>query len=544
MGVLWQREKYIFLEGAMYKSDRNITIGLWGMLGSMIMFFVSLFLMQFRGESILYPLIFAFLCLFFMGYMFGGLFTGIIFSIGLLGVMGITWLISWAGSYLESTGILPGNKRGLVLLIFMLLLAFGLNLYKIFWVKKKNKRNSLKKVSNVKLKGKRYRKSAERNNDDKQLDAIFLILPRWIRTDIVYKAIFKDNNIYFCRVGGQFYEIRGIQNKYNARMNEKIFVGDKNNFKVAKHDIVSVVINTKKSMWTGKISNNGTVILSLVDGKEKLIIHPIQNARTVYEFFKSISGIPVELIDKEEKAKESSLKKNTPSVNNRSAGYKMAKRLTNILNNLAFMSAMWMIFYPKPYVVVLIVNLALPIIGIIIYIKFKDYVEFDDEKGRDCPNVGMVVLFPSIFLSFRAIFDFNVIYTGLLWVYLIVITIIILIIILLKSKEYKTKKWLPVIMFIFIFSYVYGGVITTNCVFDYSKPIKYTTYVEDKHKTKGKVTSYYLKVRPWGPYNENNEVDVSKRLYENTEKGDRVRMLLFDGAWGIRWFGPIKYTIE
>jgi hypothetical protein len=46
---------------------------------------------------------------------------------------------------------------------------------------------------------------------------------------------------------------------------------------------------------------------------------------------------------------------------------------------------------------------------------------------------------------------------------------------------------------------------------------------------------YYLKVGPWGPYTENNEMSVSHAYFQSKQVGDTVCVLLHPGWLGAPW---------
>ena len=117
--------------------------------------------------------------------------------------------------------------------------------------------------------------------------------------------------------------------------------------------------------------------------------------------------------------------------------------------------------------------------------------------------------------------------------------LLILLLTLFKTNEYKKNKWLLVAVSLFAAFFAYGSVILVNCSFDYSKPVRYTTVVLDKNISSGKTRTYEITVEPWGPF-ASSEADISKQLYNELDKGDKVFMYLKNGSLGIPWFIPGK----
>lgn len=385
---------------------------------------------------------------------------------------------------------------------------------------------------------KRQRKiPLKRSDEPKKMNEVFLIHPRWNGPDIVYKVFLKGDDIYFCKVGGQFYYIKEIESKYNPDTEEDVLLGDKHNFKSGIDQIRAAVIDIKRSRRTGQTPNNGTLTLFIGGRKEKYIIHPYQTAKTVYRFFKDIPGISTELLNKNETINENAPKKYKSSEYKKTEEYKRVGEVTFKLNILGFISGLWIFIYAKPYVLAALINIAIPIIGVFIYTRFK-YVEFESKKGSDRPDILYMMLMPSLGLFLASLTRVNLIYTKQLWIDIAIISLTIFVIILLKSEEYKKKKWLIPCIAVIIFVYVHGAFIVSNCAFDNTRPVKYATYITGKYKSAGKTTTYYLTLEPWGPFDEYNDIDVSKALYDKYVTGQQFDVFLMGGRWGFKWVKP------
>jgi hypothetical protein len=346
--------------------------------------------------------------------------------------------------------------------------------------------------------------------------------------------------LYFCKVGGQFYNISENESDYRENMAQEVFERDKNNFKISMYSIENVKINGRKSIWTGKIQNEGTVVITHDGDSEKFIIHRKQNSEETAAFFKSINGIKVDSVNIRKAAHKKSDGYISGAVR-RSAEYKGIHKTTKYLNALVWVIGLWLMFYPKPYLPAVILNIMLPIAGIFVYIKYNRYVEFDDDRGGENPNVGTIVLIPSLALAARALLDFNLFYETPFWIFTGGITLITLVIILMKTSEYKRNRWVPLALVFTIFSYVLGTMVLTNCLFDRSDSERYSSHITDKYISTGKTTTYNITIEPWGPVTETEDISVGKSFYENVNKGQRIYLHLKDGAWGFKWFVPDEF---
>jgi hypothetical protein len=347
--------------------------------------------------------------------------------------------------------------------------------------------------------------------------------------------------LYFCKVGGQFYSISENESDYCENMAQEVFERDKSNFKISIQSIENVKINGRKSLWTGKIHNEGTVVITHDGDCEKFIIHRKQNSEEAANFFKSVNGIKVDSVHTGRAAKKKSDDYISGAVR-RSAEYKDIHKATKYLNALGWVIGFWLMFYPNPYLPAVILNILLPIAGIFVYIKFNRYVELDDDRGEENPNVGAIVFIPSLALLARALLDFNLFYETLFWVCTAGITLIMLVIILMKTSEYKRNRWVPLALAFVIFPYVLGTMVLTNCLFDRSDSERYSSYITDKYISTGKTKTYNITIEPWGPVTETEDIIVGKSFYENAKKGQRIYLNLKGGAWGFKWFVPDEFS--
>lgn len=102
-----------------------------------------------------------------------------------------------------------------------------------------------------------------------------------------------------------------------------------------------------------------------------------------------------------------------------------------------------------------------------------------------------------------------------------------------KAKDYFSALFLT----LFFFGFGYGSIVILNCTYDDSVPESYTSKIIDKRISTGKMTTYYLELKAWGPQTKDDDVSVSKELYENLEiNNNNVNIYLKKGRFNIPWF--------
>lgn len=76
--------------------------------------------------------------------------------------------------------------------------------------------------------------------------------------------------------------------------------------------------------------------------------------------------------------------------------------------------------------------------------------------------------------------------------------------------------------------------LSINCLLDSSETV-YTTTIAGKRISKGKTTTYYLELNPWGDRKEIEDVKVSRERYESVDIGDDTEVTQHQGALGTPW---------
>jgi hypothetical protein len=88
--------------------------------------------------------------------------------------------------------------------------------------------------------------------------------------------------------------------------------------------------------------------------------------------------------------------------------------------------------------------------------------------------------------------------------------------------------------------YAFGLIAIADTQLDKGTPTNYRTQVLDKHITRGKSTSYYLDLAPWGPFAQAKSLNVPIRVYDSTELGDTVCLVLHPGALHAAWYKRVE----
>ncbi len=221
-----------------------------------------------------------------------------------------------------------------------------------------------------------------------------------------------------------------------------------------------------------------------------------------------------------------------------------AKRISIHLNVAGVAAAIWAFAYPTPYDVVLMVNILLPIVAMAVTKTSNGLILLNDVKNSAKPNVVWAFLGPVLSLSLRLLFDFHIFSFSNMYALAGGLFVCTLVVLIAGSKEFNLSKAAgraSVFSLVFFLAiYCVLAVLTVNCLFDKTPAETYTAQVLDKRISRGKSTTYYLNLAPWGPQKEVDEVSVNRSFYDETNINDDVHLYYHKGLFNIPWFDVEK----
>jgi hypothetical protein len=215
-----------------------------------------------------------------------------------------------------------------------------------------------------------------------------------------------------------------------------------------------------------------------------------------------------------------------------------AKRLVSTLNIFAFLCSAWVLFFPEIYYELgLIILICIPLVVVIIIKFWRGLITLDYKGHSSYPSLFIAFLMPSLCLAVRTMLDFNIFDEAKLWIVIALTTLVLTSVLLIKQSAVKIADYGLVLTLIIIATfYSYGFVIFTNCRFDNGNFVLYRSAVINKYVTKGKSTSYHVILNPWGPQIYNDDIEVSKKLYNSVSERDIMNVYLMPGLLGISWY--------
>jgi hypothetical protein len=213
-----------------------------------------------------------------------------------------------------------------------------------------------------------------------------------------------------------------------------------------------------------------------------------------------------------------------------------AKRWAMILNGAGVIVMFWAMIRPHPYNYVIWTLIALPLVVLGFVRRFEGVLRLDGKKQSAFPNAALAFFMPCLALTLRAFTDFNILNWDSFWIPFAICSATLCLVLLQFAKDARRKIGTAIVPVVLCVLYGYSAVISLNGILDTSTPSFYEASVTRKRVSRGKHTSYYLKLSPWGPMNEEKEVDVGKFVYDRRAIGDRAEVVVRNGRLGIPWF--------
>lgn len=217
-----------------------------------------------------------------------------------------------------------------------------------------------------------------------------------------------------------------------------------------------------------------------------------------------------------------------------------AIKISKIINTAAVITVIWIFLYPKPYQISMLAAIIVPIAALVAVKVTKGLVRIDELKGSAYPNVIYAFFLPGCGIMLRAILDYDIFKYTNVWQLTLFITIAFLLLLLYKQKEITFKRKMDYVtvacLALFTFAYSFGAVIHLNCFYDNSAPHNFKAKVLEKTISKGKSTTYYVKLSTWGPQNKAESTSVSWSLYNRVNVGDEMNVSFKKGKLDIPWY--------
>jgi len=220
----------------------------------------------------------------------------------------------------------------------------------------------------------------------------------------------------------------------------------------------------------------------------------------------------------------------------RLARLEQARKAAGVFNAGCFALSMWVWIYPRPYEMAIATVALLPWIAVGLIRWSGGLYQFNQKRNSRRPDISIAFIAPSAVLALRAVYDIHILdwQQGLPWAAMGGLVLALL----AGTVAGSIRDRLPamVLLCLLMGAYAYGAALESDRLLDRSQPQLFRVVVEGKHVTRGRHTTWDLKLSPWGPRADAEDVEVSRSFYESVRSGQTVCIGLYRGALNISWF--------
>ncbi|TWJ02569.1 hypothetical protein JN11_01542 [Mucilaginibacter frigoritolerans] len=213
-----------------------------------------------------------------------------------------------------------------------------------------------------------------------------------------------------------------------------------------------------------------------------------------------------------------------------------AKQISIAYNIWGGVGGFAMLFFSNKFTVLFL--FLYPLAGILVMQFSSGLIKFVSDSKRSVYwfiVIGFMV--PAIITLVKSIGDYEIYQFQNAFI-LIIISALFISFLLYKTGINNALPKGGQIFFMLLISvmYMYGNIVTINCVFDESKPQIIYTKVESVDISNSKGTHYYLYLKPWEEHGSPGSIEVSSKIYYRHPVGSSITVNLKHGLFNIPWF--------
>lgn len=179
-----------------------------------------------------------------------------------------------------------------------------------------------------------------------------------------------------------------------------------------------------------------------------------------------------------------------------------------------------------------------PLLSIPVILSSKGLIRFYSLKSSPYYHVLLGIAAPCIILVVKAAADYHLLSLQHFWLPFLLVSISFAAVFYLVTASQGPLKDKS-ILFSFLMiggMYGFGSVVLVNCQYDHSSQQEFSARVLDHHISRGKSTTYYLTLSPWGPQRKVADASVSRYQYDLDPVGSTVNVVYQPGLLHIPWF--------
>jgi hypothetical protein len=213
-----------------------------------------------------------------------------------------------------------------------------------------------------------------------------------------------------------------------------------------------------------------------------------------------------------------------------------ARTTAKWLTRMAWAVSIWGWFYPRPYQLIMAILAVFPLIAVMLVVQSKGLYQVEGRRNDARPSLAIPFLFPGLILALRAITGIQF----LRWMPFLSLCLtggcVLTLLIASVDRQTRDRRWGMLTIFLLAVAYTFGVSAQADELLDRSAPQVFRVAALSKRIAGGRSTAYYLRVEPWGPQPDANDVSVSRSLYNSVAPEQTVCINFLPGALKIPWY--------
>lgn len=213
-----------------------------------------------------------------------------------------------------------------------------------------------------------------------------------------------------------------------------------------------------------------------------------------------------------------------------------ARTLVYRLNMATTIVAVWCVIAPWPYLAAIGAAAVLPLLAWVAVVTSGGMVRFARSTTEAHAAAAIVPVLCAAALALRVYWDAHLIEASSTAKIGSVVGLALLALTAIVDRSVTRHVLRLVIAAVVALAYGISVVALADIHFDRSPGQNYRSEIIDSHVDRGKLTTYLVKLAPWGPRQSAAEVSVPGAMFNRLRPGSFACISLYDGAFGMPWF--------
>lgn len=231
-----------------------------------------------------------------------------------------------------------------------------------------------------------------------------------------------------------------------------------------------------------------------------------------------------------------------PSRHKRRSKKRIYDQRSELYKTLSYFCLLLTWLVPRIDIISLGLLVLIPLLSVIRSFWYPSLAPFNSHNKRELTPTADALLMTGLFMCIWTINNQQ--YSRLVWLYSGIFASIWIVLFLIFNQEYKEKITIALGFIVCIAIFSFGAVCNVNREYDFHTPKQYIETVADKNISGGKSQTCYATVTPWSGKQENTEIQIDRETFKKLKVGDKVHIIVFEGALGIGWYDLSLYPVN